>query len=216
MSDEQPTQTQMPPDFGDDDVKNDDAMFVSAMPPTVDVSLSGGEDDEEENPFGQPTPARKKTSTNTTATVEPMYENKKNVFEEENIQVKVDDDDEDLFGETKANNAPPLYVPPVTPVAIPEPITPKPVMQDLNLFPTDLNAASAPVAQPVRSSNLFESQMSSSTVPKSVTSDLPVSKPSPQHKRPAEHNIEISVSDPTKVGDVRSLFFLLQNQYIFL
>ncbi|CAF5142777.1 unnamed protein product, partial [Rotaria sp. Silwood1] len=81
-----PEQNEPPPDVGHDDddnntnTKNDDSMFVSAISPaTVDVSLSGGEDDDE-NPFGSST-TREKTPTNTTNTVESYVDNEKNLFQ---------------------------------------------------------------------------------------------------------------------------------------
>ena len=177
MSDDQ-EHGDAPPNFGDDD---ENAMYTSALSPEpVDISLSGADDDdEEESPFGSP-PVRQKTPTNTTNTVEANVNN--------------DDDDEDPFGMKKAsNNAPSLSVPAQVPIAVPEPQSPTPKKQESNLYPTDLNTGSSSL----------DSELSSSTpVSKSETVTT-----KPVQKRSSDDTIEITVSDPTKVGDV-SLIFL--------
>jgi hypothetical protein len=161
-----------PPDFGDEDSKDDDQMFKSAtLPVTDDIPLSG-EDDDDENPFGEPA-VQKKTPTNT---IEPS-----------------------------TNNSTPLTVPPVTPIAVPEPQPPTPVKQDTKLFPSDsgINATqiNTSATEPARSTTSFESQLSASKPISSETAGITTNGKSAQ-KRSDDHNIEITVSDPTKVGEV--------------
>ncbi len=163
-----------PPDFGDDDTKDDDQMFKSAtLPVTDDVRLSGDDDDDDdENPFGEPT-VRKKTPSNTRNTIE-----------------------------TSSNNSTPLSVPPV---ATPEPQPSAPVQHDTQQFSSDsaVNTAeiNTSVTQPVRSTASFESQHSTSKPIVSEATGITTNS-KPAQKRSNDHNIEITVSDPTKVGDV--------------
>ena len=157
-----------PPDFGDDDTKDDDQMFKSAaLPVTDDISLSG--DDDDENPFGE-SAVRKKTPTNTTNTVE-----------------------------SSTNDAAPLTIPPVTPIAILEPQPPTPVKQESELFPPDSSVdTNTSVTYPTAP---FESQLSASKPLASETTGITTTNISPP-KQSTEYNIEIAVSDPTKVGEV--------------
>ncbi|CAF3408984.1 unnamed protein product [Rotaria sp. Silwood1] len=207
-----PEQNEPPPDVGHDDddnntnTKNDDSMFVSAISPaTVDVSLSGGEDDDE-NPFGSST-TREKTPTNTTNTVESYVDNEKNLFQPDKKTVKVDEEDKDLFGEENTSyNQQPSDSPSV-PIVVPEkqPSTPPPtpIKQETSLYSTD---SSVNAGQPLQANVPFESQLSSSTPTlKSVLSE-PSTDSKPVQKRSHENNIEITVSDPTKVGDGMSSY----------
>ncbi|CAF0789435.1 unnamed protein product [Rotaria sp. Silwood1] len=207
-----PEQNEPPPDVGHDDddnntnTKNDDSMFVSAMSPaTVDVSLSGGEDDDE-NPFGSST-TREKTPTNTTNTVESYVDNEKNLFQPDKKTVKVDEEDKDLFGEENTSyNQQPSDSPSV-PIVVPEkqPSTPPPtpIKQETSLYSTD---SSVNAGQPLQANVPFESQLSSSTPTlKSVLSE-PSTESKPVQKRSHENNIEITVSDPTKVGEGMSSY----------
>ncbi|CAF2807375.1 unnamed protein product [Rotaria sp. Silwood2] len=213
MSDDQ-EQREQPPDFGHDDddntnnanTKNDDVMFVSAMSPaTVDVSLSGGEDDDE-NPFG-PSTTREKTLTNTTNTVESYVDNEKTLFQKDKTTVEVDEDDKDLFEAADTNFNQSVPVSPQVPIVVSEsqPSTPPstPLKQETSLPSTDSSDNSA---KPVQSNIPFESQISSSTpTSKSVLSE-PSTESKPVQKRSREHTIEITVSDPTKVGEGMSSF----------
>jgi hypothetical protein len=218
-------QRDTPPDLDmDDDFnKTDDSMFTSALsPPTVDVSLSAEEDNEDENPFGESKP-RKKTPTNTTNTVETSVDNEANLFEQPQSTININEDDEDLFG--LDNNPSPAVAAPQTPIVTPEPQPRTPLKQESPLFSTssNMNSPSTPTKQekplfstdssvnsppPIRSTPSYESQTSSSTpVSKSILNQT-VSTSKPVRKYSKVHDIEISVSDPTKVGSV-SLIFLL-------
>jgi len=172
-----------PPSFGDDDENTtDDSMFVSAVSPgTVDISLSGADDDdEEESPFGAPS-VRQKTTTNTTNTVEST----------------VDDDDDDPFGTKQtSNNTQSSSVPAQV---VPEPQSPTPKKQESHLYSPD---------SPQPTTTTLDSQISSSTpTSKSNAGEATTSKP--VQKRSSEDTIEITVSDPAKVGDVSLMFILL-------
>ena len=161
-----------PPDFADDDTKDDDQMFKSAtLPASDDIPLSG-DDDDDENPFGEPT-VRKKTPSTTKNTIE-----------------------------TSANNSTPFSV---SPVAISQPQPSAPVEYDTQLFSSDsaVNTAetNTSVTQPVRSTTSFESQQSTSKPIVSEATGITTNS-KPAQKRSDDHNIEITVSDPTKVGDV--------------
>jgi len=174
-----------PPSFGDDDENTaDDSMFVSAVSPgTVDISLSGADDDdEEESPFGAP-PVRQKTPTNTTNTVQSTVD---------------DDDDEDPFGtKTTSNNTPSS---PVPAQVVPEPQSPTPKKQESHLYSPDSPGPTTTLA----------SQISSSTpISKSNSGEAAATASKPVQKRSSEDTIEITVSDPTKVGDVSLMFILL-------
>jgi hypothetical protein len=209
MSNDQEDQN-APPEFGfdDDNNKNDDSLFVSVLSPTtVDVSLSGGED-EDDNPFGQPAPpAREKTPTNTTNTVESSVDNEKNLVQQEKSMIDVDEDDEDVFGvKTDSNNAPVLAAAPQVPVTVPEPPPPTPVKQESPSFSVASNTSSP---SPVQSKPTFDKQVSSSTpVSKTVLSETVTTSKSVQ-KRSNINDIEITVSDPSKVGDVSSIIIRL-------
>jgi len=182
------TDDQPPSEFGvdDDESKENDTMFVSAISPgTVDISLSG--DEEDDNPFGdEPPTTRKKTPTNTTNTVESSASDENNLFQANSASVKVDDNDDDLFGTNKST----------APATVSPPSSPKP--QDNQSYSADLNASSGSSSQPTT----FDSQVSSST-PVS-TNEAAASASKPVKKRSDDDEIEIAVSDPTKVGEVNS------------
>ncbi|CAF3064126.1 unnamed protein product [Rotaria socialis] len=181
-------QHETPPDIineDDSNSKDDDSMFVSVMlPNTVDVSLSGGEDNDE-NPFDEPT-TREKTPTNTTNTIESS---------------EFSNDNSSPFGD--APQTPPVTVPkqePKTP-----PVTP--LKQDVPLFSTESKVYAA---EPVRPVSTFESQTSlSKPVTTSVFSDL-LTESKPVQKRSNEYNIAISVGNPTKVGEGMSSYVVYQ------
>ena len=123
------------------------------------------------------------------------------------------------------NNPPPAVAAPRTPIVTPEPQPRTPLKQESPLFSTssNLNSPSTPVKQeqplfstdssvnsppPIRSTPSYESQTSSSTsASKSILSQT-VTTSKPVRKYSKVHDIEISVSDPAKVGSV-SLIFLL-------
>ncbi|CAF4761518.1 unnamed protein product [Rotaria sp. Silwood1] len=171
---------QTPPDFADDDTKDDDQMFKSAtLPVTDDIPLSG-EDDDDDSPFGEPS-VQKKT---------PTYVN-----------------------ESSTNNETPFQVPPVTPTAVIEPQISTAVKQDNQLFSRDSSISSTETntstTQPVHSTASLESQSSTSAqVSKSMASGTTgiTTNTKPTQKRSDEHNIEITVSDPTKVGEGMSSY----------
>jgi hypothetical protein len=157
-----------PPDFGDDDNKDDDQMFKSAsLPVTDDVPLSGDDNDEDEDDD--------------------------------------DDDDDNPFGEVREKKKTSLTIPPVTPIAVPEPQPPTPVKQESHLFSTDSNINSAErntsITQPVHSTPLYENQFSASKSLSNENTNL-TTNVKPIQKRSDIHNIEITISDPTKVGEV--------------
>jgi hypothetical protein len=175
---------QAPPDFGvdDDTTTNDDSMFVSAISPTtVDISLSGADEDDDENPFeAPPTTTRIKTPTNTTNTVESSVDDENKIFQQGNLPVHVDEDDEDLFAAKNTdNNSPSVSVPAQVPIALSEPRTP--VKQENQFYPTDLKSGYG----------------------ETTTASKPVKT------RSTENNIEITVSDPTKVGEVSLIIILI-------
>lgn len=188
-----------PPNFGSDDENtgNDSSMYVSTISPDQAGALGGGDDDdEEENPFGLPPPApsRHKSSTNTTNTVESPT-----VYPEASSAVKLDDDDDDdVFGvNKKTNSAAPLSI--STPVPDPQPSSP--IKQESALY-ENLNTSSP---QPTT----FNSQVSSSTP---VSNNETTTESKPVRKRNDDDTIEITVSDPTKVGDV-SLIIIISFNY---
>ena len=87
----------------------------------------------------------------------------------------------------------------MTPIAVPEPQPPTPVKQESKLFPpdsgVDTNTSVIYPTAPVESL-LSESEPSASeTTVNTTTNKAPA-------KRSTEYNIEITVSDPTKVGEV--------------
>ncbi|UJR16070.1 hypothetical protein I4U23_002983 [Adineta vaga] len=210
MSNDQ-DQHETPPDFGvdDDNTKVEDSLFVSALSPVaVDVSLSDGEndDDDDENPFGAAPPAREKTATNTTNIVETSVENEQNLFEPEKPVVNLDEDD-DIFGvKTPSNNQTSVAAAAPSPVTVTktESSPPTPMKQESPLFSVDTSVNSPP--PPVRSVPSYDSQISSSTpISKSVLSGT-VTATHTAAKRGKDNDIEITVSDPAKVGDGMSSY----------
>jgi sorting nexin-1/2 len=192
-----------PPDFEADDPKNDDPMFVSAMSPgTVEISLDGGDDDEEENPFVTPTPASI-PKTPTSAVPSYVDDVEKTFFQQDDAKVPVDEDDDDPFGEKKTSSKPPPS-PASSPVpkATPEPQPSTPVKQQSQFYTGDLNAAPPSPSRP----STYESQSSSSTSVSKADSTEKVVTTKPVQKRSSEDVIEITVSDPTKVGDGMSSY----------
>jgi hypothetical protein len=118
-----------------------------------------------------------------------------------------DDDDENPFGEIIETKKIPLTIPPVTPIAVPEPQPPTPVKQETQFFPSDSTEKNTSITQPIHSTPSFESQLSpSKPIANEYINITTNAKPIP--KRSAEHNIEIIVSDPTKIGEVWLLFIL--------
>jgi hypothetical protein len=233
----QPTkqeQRETPPDLGTDDLnETDNSMFTSALSaPTVDVSLSGEEDEEEENPFGEPKP-RKKTPTNTTNTVESSVDNEKKVFEQAKSTINIDEDDADLFGKDNTdNNASPVVTATQIPVAGPKPQSPTPEKQKSSLFSTSSSTSTprTPVNQEeplfptessvnspssVRSTPPYESQFSASTSTSKNILSQTITSSKPARKYSKVHDIEITVSDPTKVGDVSLILNLSKSNHPF-
>ncbi|CAF0998187.1 unnamed protein product [Adineta ricciae] len=208
MSNDQ-DQHETPPDFEvDDSSKADDTLFVSAISPTtVDIPLSGGEDDDDdENPFGEAPPAREKTATNTTNSVEVPVENERNLPEPEKSIVDINDD-EDIFGANTpvatATTSSSTPVPKSELATGPAPSTP--VKQESSLFSVD-TSSSSPKTPVVKSTPSFDSQISSSTsTTKNVLSGT-VTASHTVEKRGKDNDIEITVSDPTKVGDGMSSY----------
>ncbi|CAF1019708.1 unnamed protein product [Adineta steineri] len=152
-----------PPDFGDDEMKDDDQMFKSAtLPVTDDIPLSE-DDEEDENPFGEPS-VSKKASTN--------------------------------INELSTKNDTPLTIPSVTPIAV---LESPPMKQDNQFFPSDTGINSIESStQPV-----YENQ--SSAISKPITNEN-ISTTKPIQKPKEDHNIEITVNDPTKVGEGMSSY----------
>ncbi|CAF0894191.1 unnamed protein product [Rotaria sordida] len=171
---------QSPPDFADEDTKDDDQMFKSAaLPVTDDIPLSG-EDDDDDNPFGEPSVQK----------IIPTYIN-----------------------ELSTNNETPSDVPPVTPNVVLEPQLSTPVKQDNELSSRGSSVSSTETStsatQPVQSTASLESQSSTSAqVSKPIASGTTgiTTNMKPTQKRSDEHNIEITVSDPTKVGEGMSSY----------
>jgi len=137
-----------------------------------------------------------------------------------------DDDDDNPFGEPSGKNKTPLTIPPIT---VPEPQSPTPVKQETQsptpvkqetqFFSSDSGMNSTEkntsIIQPVHATTLFESQFSSSKPIASENTNITTDVKSVR-KRSNEHNIEITVSDPTKVGEVCLLFILNKILKIFL
>ncbi len=119
----------------------------------------------------------------------------------DNVRLSEDDDDDD--DENPFHDVTEKIKTSLTDTSVvPEPEIQSPVKQESQLFSSDTGGNSteikSSITQPVHS---FESQ---SSTPKSliseishVTTDLKGAK-----KRSKEHNIEITVSDPTKIGEV--------------
>jgi sorting nexin-1/2 len=165
-----------PADFGaDDEPKDDDAMFTSAIAPgTVDISLN--DDEEDENPFGDEPPARQKTPTNTTNTVESSVNDESNLFQANTAPVKIDENDDDLFGVNK----------PTTPAPVSTPSSPKP-----QLYPPLSADSDAKSTTP-------DSQVST---PKEAATES-----KPPLRRSDDDVVEIVVSDPAKAGEGMSSY----------
>jgi hypothetical protein len=158
-----------PPDFGDDDNKDDDQMFKSAtLPVTDDIPLSDDDDDDDENPFGE---SSEKTKT-------------------------------------------PLTIPSVTPINVLEPQPSTPVKQETQLFSNDsginITERNTSITPPAHS---FEIQPPPSKPIMSENTRI-TTHVKPTEKRSNEHNIEITVSDPTKVGEV--CVYLEYNIQVFI
>lgn len=157
---------QSPPDFGEDDNRDDDQMFKSAtLPVTDDVPLS---EDDDDNPFG------------------------------------------DVIEKPKISS----YSPAVTATAAAA-MAPteqqSPVKQESQVLSADTGLHSL---ERDTSSGSMETQPTASKVLltdiSQVTTDLKPAKP-----RSEGHNIEIIVSDPTKVGEVRSFLSFFFNFLFF-
>lgn len=183
------SESNAPPDFGDDiDIKsdNDDSMFVSvASPTTMDVSII---DEDEDNPFGETT-TREKTLTNTTNTVESSGDNEKTAVQptktDDFVEEEIKDapEAEKAMGFSSAFDDSP-FIPFVASQALSAPIKVEPPLQS------------------ERSNTPFETQKSSSKpVVTNVFTEIKTES-KPEKKRSTVYNIEIVVSDPTKVGEV--------------
>ncbi|CAF1293465.1 unnamed protein product [Adineta steineri] len=212
MSDDNDQLNAPPDDFGlDDDTKADESLFVSALSPaTVDIALSGEEDDEDENPFGDQ-PPREKTATNTTNIVESAVDNEKNSDQSEKAMTNIDEDDDDIFGvKTTSTNAPLLTTAPSqisvtepTPPSLPPASTSTSANKENTMFDIDSDVKSP---TPVRSIPSYDSQISSSTpISKNVLSGT-VTTNQPAQKRADHLDIEITVGDPAKVGSGMSSY----------
>ncbi|CAF1034661.1 unnamed protein product [Rotaria magnacalcarata] len=170
-----------PPDFDDDDTKDDDQMFKSAtLPVTDDIPLSEEDEEEEENPFGESS-VKQKSSTN--------------------------------LNQSPTNNETPLNMPPVTPIVVSDPQLATSANNDAPLFSQDSNVntteKNTSTTQPVRSIASLENQPSGSAqLSRSINcgSSALTLNMKPAQKKSDEHNIEITVSDPTKVGEGMSSY----------
>lgn len=166
-----------PPEFGDDDTKDDDQMFKSAsLPVTDDIPLSG--DDDEENPFGDSSVVPKSSTSINQASA-------------------------------ATNNETPFHVSSVTSIDTSEVKTEnKTLTKDSNLNSTETNISAT---QSHFSTTGLETQTSGSTqVSKPATtggSSSLVAHMKPAPTKSEEPKIEITVSDPTRVGEVRFLPF---------
>jgi hypothetical protein len=180
MSGDQP-----PEDFSVEEPSDNDPMFQSAIGSgTVDVSLN--DDDEDENPFGDEPPTRQKSLTNTTNTVEASSANDENkLFQANTTSVKVDDNDDDLFGVNK----------PASPAPVSKPSSPAPVSTPSSPKPQEVPSYSADL----------ETELTTSDSQASATKETPAAVSKPAVRRSADDVIEIVVSDPTKAGEVNTL-----------
>jgi len=126
----------------------------------------------------------------------------------DDIQLSEEDEDENPFGDTSVRKKPltntiESSITNGTPIAVPEPQPSTPIKQDNQFFPTDsgVNSTEINTPVPVRSTASFENQLSASAVvSKPKASETTNSKPI--QKQSDDYNIEITVSDPTKVGEV--------------
>lgn len=148
-----------PPDFGDDENKDDDQMFKSAtLPVTDDVPLS---EDDDDNPFGEVREKSKVTSN-------------------------------------------------LPAVAVPE--QQSPVKEESQLFSADTGLHSLERNTSIGSlDNPASTMILNNAMSTQVTTDLKASKP-----RSEGYNIEIIVSDPTKVGEVRSFGILFSRSILVI
>ena len=144
-----------PPDFGDDDNKDDDQMFKSAtLPVTDDVPLNGDEEDDD-NPFGE---VREKSKITSNLPSGAVPEQQSPVKQESQV-----------------------------------------LSADTGLHSLERNTSiGSTTAQSLENQYPASTIILSNELPSQVTTDLKPSKP-----RSEGHNIEIMVSDPTKVGEVR-------------
>lgn len=195
-----------PPDLVEDETsKNDESMFSSVMSsPTVDVSL-GVDDDEndEENPFGETTstpivsipPTREKTLTNTTNTVETT------------TPFGGDDDDDDPFGVKTEKSAPVETLSAAAPIEIsapakiervapsPPPTPTPPVTPPIKDIPAPVPPLPSQISTPLTTSIPVE--------PVKIVPTAPIAV-----KRSTERKIEVTVSDPSKVGEGMSSYMV--------
>ena len=170
-----------PPAFNDhdenDDVKVDDEMFKSAaLPPIVDdVPLSGDEDDE--NPFGEPS-------------VEMKEETKQTESFMNNNSIK---------NTTTNNNAiQTAGEQPVIPMAGSESHSTYSIQKDQQFYSNDLSKKSIEINSSVtQPKSTLEHQ---SSFPKPMASETTDLKSNQIQSK--EYDIEITVSDPTRVGEV--------------
>lgn len=179
-----------PPDYNaaDDDPKEDEEMFTSAISPsTANVPLDDDDDDDVNDrtvPFG--------VSSNKSAGTEgpsSSFGSMRNDQHELSVEKKDDDpsDDEDPFGEKKSNVRSSVPTTPIAPVksASPEPAPYTPSQ----LYP---NVPSSPSPR----TSGFDSQ------PSTPSQDYKADYGATARQRSNDNDIEITVSDPTKIGDV--------------
>jgi hypothetical protein len=230
MSDESEQHQTVPllPDNNDDDNQTDDSMFASTLlPATVDISLDGVDDDDDNNePTFGAIPITSQVSTSTSQVVQPMKQ----------LSIVDDDDDENPFGTTSStdrtafNSASSKSIPNDEPKRVASVNTPT-ISNDNDdeLFGNNVKTSKTlptmlpvqdvkpvlPITQETNSSSkisTFEaspltSQLSSAatSLPKNILSETLKTIPSAP-KRSTQYNIEITIGDPTKIGEVRSLF----------
>ena len=113
----------------------------------------------------------------------------------DDVRLSDDEDEDNPFGELSEKPKTSLTIQSVTPVAVPE--ASSPVKQESQLFPVDSGVHSTEkisLTTQLENSSLTN-EITHPTI--AATTDLKATK-----KRSNEHNIEITVSDPTKVGEV--------------
>ena len=174
-----PENRDLPPDFDDDDdddTKDEDQMFKSArLPVTDNVPLSeddDDDDDDDENPFSEPAVEKKNSAK---------------------------------FTEASTNDAAAFTISPVVQELESTTVT----KQETKSFPSNpssnLAEANIPVAEPVASTVSFESELSpTGLVSKHAANEIAdvTANTKLASKQSDQHDIEITVSDPTKVGEV--------------
>ncbi|CAF0916542.1 unnamed protein product, partial [Didymodactylos carnosus] len=200
-----------------------------------EVALNDAESEDEDNPFGEKVSRKKSPTTTTilqhdTTTVEQQQQqNVQNIVEDIKRDVNNDMEEEegdDLFGASKTRtvqhtnaNVIPTPSAPTSPTPTPSaPTSPTPTPSaPTPLAPTQIETKNDEIFS--AASNTYPSKetvLPASVIPRTPTTPIPttlesqvsLSSGSSSKVRPKDQTIEISVSDPTKVGEGMSSYMV--------